>query len=404
MSRVLLISHELSVTGAPNSLLRHARYLSGAGHDVDVWTYRDGPLRAEYEKAGFVPKVVEDSRDAVKAEFEKSDRYDLIVCNTIRTYRAVDVLQRYGIPVVWFVRETLLLDEDMWVNPDFARVFRSFYNLYTVSEYNAGIVRRYNPNVRVVHNSVADVFPCFSEIGDEVRFGYIGSIMPVKGVDVLLEAFSEVKADMPGCSLKIAGRPWTDFGKDVFSRYRDAPGVEWLGEVRDEAKDSFFGGIDVLCVPSLDEPSGLTVIEGTMYGKAIVTTDRTGANYLVSAANGRIVAAGDGNSLAKAMLELVRKRRELPELQRCSRESYLEAGTVDVERGAVLKMLNDNIDNPPVVGYRLGNDRPSWFFHEDRTLSGHRRFWLFGCKVFSCRGRGVYGGDGKPARKGEMRA
>jgi glycosyltransferase involved in cell wall biosynthesis len=381
------------VTGAPNSLLRHARYLSGAGHSVDVWTYRDGPLRAEYEKAGFIPKVVEDSRDAVRSEFAKDGKYDLIVCNTIRTYRAADVLQRCGIPVVWFVRETLLLDEDMWVNPDFARVFRSFYNLYTVSEYNAGIVRRYNPDVRVVHNSVVDRFSGYPEIGGGVRFGYIGSIMPVKGVDVLLEAFSEVKADMPGCSLKIAGRPWTDFGKDVFSRYRDAPGVEWLGEVRGEAKDSFFGGIDVLCVPSLDEPSGLTVIEGTMYGKAIVTTDRTGANYLVSAANGRIVAAGDGNSLAKAMLELARSREGLPEMQRRSRERYLEDGTPDAERAAVLRMLEDNLGKPPAVKHRLGSDRVNPVFHEDRTLSGHRRFYLFGIKVFSCRGKGVYEGS-----------
>ena len=403
--KILLVSHELSVTGAPNSLLRQAKYFLEAGHEVSVWTLSDGDLRPRYEDVGLNPVLIENSRSLIAGEFEKlARRPDFIVCNTIRTYRAVDVLQRFGIPVVWFIRETRLLDEDMWTDPGFAAVFRRFYNLYTVSEYNAEIIRRYNANVRVVHNAVGDRFTGFSELGEGVRFGFIGSIMPVKGVDVLLKAFAKVKAEEPGCTLRIAGRPWTDFGRNMFAEYSLAPGVEWVGEVQGSSKDEFFASVDVLCVPSLDEPSGLTVIEGAMYGKAVITTDCTGANYLVSGSSGRVVAAGDVEALAAAMLELVRKRRELPELQRCSRESYLEAGTVDVERVAVLKMLNDNIDNPPVVGYRLGNDRPSWFFHEDRTLSGHRRFWLFGCKVFSCRGRGVYGGDGKPARKGEMRA
>ena len=80
MARILLVSHEMSVTGAPNSLLRHAGYMRDAGHEVAVWTHRDGPLRARYEAAGFRPVVVVDSRRAVKSAFESSAKtYDLVV-------------------------------------------------------------------------------------------------------------------------------------------------------------------------------------------------------------------------------------------------------------------------------------------------------------------------------------
>ena len=103
MSRILLVSHELSVTGAPNSLLRQARYMRDAGHEVEVWSFRDGPLRARYKEAGFVPRIVRDSRAELKAAADSSRPFDFILCNTIRSYRAADVLQRRGIPCVWFV-------------------------------------------------------------------------------------------------------------------------------------------------------------------------------------------------------------------------------------------------------------------------------------------------------------
>ena len=398
--RILLVSHELSVTGAPNSLLRQAKYLREAGYETDVWTFKDGELRERYEEAGFRPEVVADSRKAVteklkslKVEKSKSsgpfNHYDLAICNTTRTYRAVDALWHCGVPVVWFIRETRVLDEDFWLNKDFAQTFAQFGNLYTVSEYNAEVVRRYNPNVRVIHNAVADKFRSFAQTGESVRFGFIGSCTKVKGLDVLIAAFAEVRREIPGCTLTIAGKPWTEFGRKLHEATKDAPGVVWAGEVQGAAKEAFFGGVDVLCVPSLDEPSGLTLIEGCMYGKAVVTTDHTGSSYLVGSDSGRIVPAGDAKALAAAMTEIARNPERIPAMQRAARERYLEGGTTEKERECVLKMVEENAGRALPVRGRMRKDGASWLFREERTYSGHRRFYFCGFKFFSCRGRGI---------------
>ena len=387
VSRILLVSHELSVTGAPNSLLRHARYMRDAGHDVTVWTYRDGPLRARYEESGFVPQLVEDSRGAVVAAANAERPFDFIVCNTIRTYRAADVLQRCGVPCVWFVRETLVLDEDYWMNPDFARVFRNFGNLYTVSDYNADVVRAYNPNVRIVRNAVPDSFRGFPERVDRVRFGYIGSYIASKGVDVLLDAFAEVRAANAACELILAGKPWTEWGLALHDAHASDAGVRWVGEVQGEDKERFFDSVDVLCVPSLDEPCGLTVLEGLMHGRAVVTTDHTGAKYAVGADCGRVVGAGSVRELAEAMSELC-NAGDFGVMCRSARASYLRCATPDQERESVLRMLADNIGATQVVKGRLGSDETP-FFHEVRSMTGRRRFYLGGLKVFSMKGRGV---------------
>ena len=385
--RILLVSHEMSVTGAPNSLLRQAGYFRSAGYAVDVWTYSGGALESRYRDAGFNPRPVEDDRKAIKAAYDaRPGDYDLVICNTIRTYRAVDVLWHLGAPVAWFVRETKLLDEDFWLGGDFAALFRRFGNLYTVSPYAAGIVRRYNPHVRVICNSVPDAFVRAGTMTGRVRFGFIGSLIKVKGVDLLVAAFERIRQRFPNCELRIAGRLSVGIGEELSERTRNDPAIVWLGEVQGEDKRVFFDSIDVLCVPSLDEPSGLTVLEGAMYGKALITTDCTGANYIVDDSCGRIVRAGDAGALAVALSEFA--AMDSSRLRSCcerARERYLEAGSSRQERERVLAMVEEVRSAPSAKG-RLRLAEKPWF-HVTRYFDGRRRYYLGGLRLLTLHGK-----------------
>ena len=376
--RVLLVSHELSVTGAPNSLLRQARYFLSAGCAVDVWTMAEGELLARYREAGLSPELVANDRRAIEAKYaERRIRYDLAVCNTICTYKFVDVLRRCGMPVVWFIRETKLLDESIWWDQDFERVFRSFPNLYTVSEYNAAVIRDYNPRVRVIHNAVADQFAGFSPVTKSIRFGFIGSFIPVKGLDILIEAFRKVRAGFPDLKLHIAGRISVGDGEKLAAETSGDSSIVWVGEVQGEAKRAFFDSIDVLCVPSLDEPCGLTVLEAAMYGKAVVTTDRTGANYVVDGSSGRIVRAGDVESLAAALRDMASMGgNAIRAMGEHARTRYLKLSSPEVERAAVLKMLDDNAGRVPHVWRRMRYEDESPLVVEKRYEDGRRLFYF----------------------------
>jgi len=361
-----------------------------AGYAVDVWTLAGGDLTPRYEEKGLKPELVANEKRAIREKYEANPvRYDLIVCNTIRTWRAVDVLRRYRLKVVWFVRETMHLDEDYWFNTEFAALFRRFYNLYTVSEYAADVVRRYNRKVKIIHNAVPDRFDRFTPATDRVRFGFIGSFGAAKGLEKLLEAFRRVRVTFPNAELVIAGGVPAETAARLRAETADEPSVRWLGVVQGEAKRAFFDAIDVLCVPSLDEPSGLTVIEGAMYAKALVTTDRTGANYLVDGTNGRIVRAGDVESLAKALDDLA--SLDADSLRRCcerSRELYLEKGTPEAERTAVLRMVEESPRAPRVwLPMRLDDQVP--LFHETHYEDGRRRVYFRNVRLWTLQGRGV---------------
>ena len=341
--RILLVSHELTLTGAPASLLRHAKYLQEAGHELAVWSFRDGPLGQSFRALGLPPRILGQGYEALRAACDASaPNVDLALCNTIVTWRCAELLHARGVPVAWFVRETCKLDLWYAEKPAFAKFFRTFPGLYCPSARTAEVIRLYNPTVRVIRDSIDDSFTQYAPLGEKVRFGYIGSIIRPKGVDLLTEAFLRFHRRHPGVTLRLAGDTNRPLGHELTRRTADVPEIIWQGSVQGEAKKSFFDAIDVLFVPSLEEAFGLTVLEGAMYGKVVVATDRIGASDIVAGQGGALVRAGNRHDLERAMdLFATMRPEELRRRQEAMRESFLKGGTTIQERAGVLRMVAD---------------------------------------------------------------
>ena len=76
--------------------------------------------------------------------------------------------------------------------------------------------------------------------------------------------------------------------------------VDFLGWVAEP--DRFYGAIDVLCVPSRDEPFGIVVLEGFAQGTPVIAAAVGGPRELIQdGVNGCLFAAGDANALAHAL-------------------------------------------------------------------------------------------------------
>ena len=97
--RILLLSHEMTYTGAPNSLLNVARVLRRHGHRVTVYTLADGPFKKEFHRRGFRVRIL-------RAELPRisGGRYDLVIANTIFCGRQAQKLQE-KIPTLLYIRE-----------------------------------------------------------------------------------------------------------------------------------------------------------------------------------------------------------------------------------------------------------------------------------------------------------
>ena len=384
--KILLVSHEFSVTGAPFVLLWITKFLKNNGHDISVWSLRDGPLKDDFIKSGVNPLIIQDDKRSIfKLYQEQNIHYDLIICNTVCTYKCVDVLQRFKTPVIWYIHETKFLDDFLPSRPDCVELLKSFYNIYTVSDWNATVLKKYNSNVKVIKNGVKDEFENYTLLSDHVRFGFIGSIIPVKGIDLLIDSFTNVLKDYPTATLDIAGNYSEDFGKNLKEKTKDISNIRWLGVVQKEEKKRFFDNIDVLCVPSLDDPCPLTVLEGVMLGKLIITTDKVGSNYVCkNGENGYITSAGSTDELVHAISQLCVNHQNMSSMQQKSREMYLKMATFAQYEENVFKMVEDNVNNLPIVNTKLKCERRK-ILCKKKGENGKRTYYFLGIKIFSYR-------------------
>jgi glycosyltransferase involved in cell wall biosynthesis len=133
--------------------------------------------------------------------------------------------------------------------------------------------------------------------GEEFRYLFVGRLIERKGIDVLLEAFRQVR----GGELRIVGDgPLREL---VESAAAHDPRIRLLGYRDGAALANAYREAHLLIVPSLYEAWGLVVHEGLAHGLPVVVTDQVGAgdDLIDSGTNGYVVRAGSAHALAEAM-------------------------------------------------------------------------------------------------------
>jgi glycosyltransferase involved in cell wall biosynthesis len=147
------------------------------------------------------------------------------------------------------------------------------------------------------------------DVGEEFVWLTAGRIVPAKDFPNLLRAFGIVRAASPEARLWVAGaamddqlNPVKNFVLGGAQGFMDQ--VRWLGLRRD--MPALLDAADGFVLASAWEGMPLVVGEAMAMGKPVVATDVGGVRELVGDA-GSIVAAGNSEALAEAMLRLMRE-------------------------------------------------------------------------------------------------
>jgi len=142
------------------------------------------------------------------------------------------------------------------------------------------------------------------------HFLFLGTLYPVKGIDVLLLAMRDVLTKHPNARLELVGN---DLLGGAYHRDAERMGlsdaVQFSGPVDARRVGEVLRRCDVLVLPSRHDGWGVVLNEAASIGRALISTDACGAaHHLIRPnENGFRVAAGDRNSLAEAMLAYCRE-------------------------------------------------------------------------------------------------
>jgi glycosyltransferase involved in cell wall biosynthesis len=142
-----------------------------------------------------------------------------------------------------------------------------------------------------------------------LRLLFIGRLHPKKGIPLLLEALSQLRATGIDAVLDVAGSGDEAYARVLageVQRLALGPAVRFVGFVTGEAKEQLLGSAHVFVLPAYDENFGISVAEAMAYGVPVVVSEAVGiAEDVNEARAGRICATGDAAALAGAVKELM---------------------------------------------------------------------------------------------------
>lgn len=341
--RLLLVQYSSNLDGSAFSGLMLANGLREAGWDTHVTFAFEGPIIERYRADGHEVRVVPHKSwlrtrhhayfvrnflreraaarrfDEVFAEVQP----DLVYVNTCVSLAGVIAARRHRAPCLWHLRE--LFDDvggEMRVPFGFKPFVRACIRTRaTRLVVNSEAVARnmLGPSaspVDVVPNAVNASF--FEHTGDQqtarrklglpeqgTLLGVPGTLRPMKGHPFFFNALRDLgDADLVVAVTGGGTSAYTQELKALTERLGVAAQVRFMGYVEDMR--SFYRACDLVCIPSVAEPFGRTVIEAFAAGTPVVATAVGGIREtVVDGHTGMLVAYGDTKALANRLRQVV---------------------------------------------------------------------------------------------------
>ncbi len=293
LKNVLLISHELSMTGAPIALHYLARQLQQDGVFTTILSPKDGPLRGEIVNEGFTV-IIDDSITGSTEWLKWAKSFDLIVVNTVVIFHVINQLSGMDIPVIWWVHDGEMSFE-LGANELLPQKIGHNVMALGGGGYAKCILDKYRPAYHA--DELIYCVPDFADTlddelsilidrkGKEFLFSSVGSIDARKGQDVFVDAIRRLPAEyIERCHFLFVGRGNEDKVYDkVVKLQQDFPeNVSMITEVsRKEIRD-IYRQSDVVVCTSRDDPMPVFMTESLMLSRPVICSEYTGTYSLIT--------------------------------------------------------------------------------------------------------------------------
>lgn len=346
--RILLVSHEMTYSGAPHSLLRICRVLRGT-YNLTVWTLKAGPFEREFKNLGIDVKSISVADLSNPEIIKEIKTFDLAICNTIATDTICAELEKY-VRCIWYIREAHNIPK--WLNNNNQRFFENHKNtdIYCVSEYAKQFIdKTFNTNVGVCHNCVEDYNDGYKKKfykNGQLNVLVMGNFEPRKNFGIVIEAIEKLPEKYKQkIHLNIVGRSFNGpCSTSILSAVNRNANISYLGEISDiNDKINLYKETDIVIVPSTDESCSLVALEGIMMGCPIIVSKNVGAQYVVDDNVGWIFDTNSSDELCNIFQDVLAGHANLPKMGIAARKKYMETSNMDIYQQNILNIVQKSI-------------------------------------------------------------
>ncbi|WP_342629183.1 glycosyltransferase [Nguyenibacter vanlangensis] len=341
---ILLVSHDLTGSGAPKVLYDIAQTLTREGHYVLVLSPSDGVFRKPLQDASIDIIIDPLCIEAHDSFINLAKNFDFVLCNTIVTWEIPKKLK--GLTKVYlYSHESDLIRHFAETKPEFVGSLQSASGLLAAGPLTARKLTQLTGVVPYILPGCAE--PKKSQLrlnSFEVVISVVGTYEPRKGQDLAIAAYAclpeEYKAVV---KLKFAGRTNDrHFRSKIEKISKNYSNITLFDHLSHEDVQDFLSSSDIVLVPSRDDPLPLVSMEALSLGKILICADTVGtSHYIEDGVSGFIVSPLSPEGIRDVLVKVIKNRSKWAEISSKGKMVYNKYFTPDVFRSNIKKFINE---------------------------------------------------------------
>lgn len=322
--RVLVLTHELSLTGAPLVLVQAVKALLQFGYSVLVASPTDGPLRKTYLQME-IPVIIDPQLQYNFNYIKIGYDFNFVFVSTVVLWQCIEELGKTSIPVFWWIHDSRIGYENnlRYILP---KMIGENISLYCGGSYAQNVIKEFRPlyKSKLLLYGVEDFSLQISTTvdrsywnlpKDKYVFANIGQICKRKGQDILCKAIYQLpNAVRDKCVFVFVG---SIIDRNIYSNIMKLKkiypeNIVYIKEMPYDLLKEFYREIDGVICSSVDDPLPAFVTEALMMTKICVCSKNTAFNSLiVPKKSGYLFESGNIDELT----EIIKYIIENPDVQ-----------------------------------------------------------------------------------------
>lgn len=337
--RILLISPNMGLTGAPLMLFNAACILNKNNYQVEVAAFLDGELVYEYLKEK-IPVSIFNDFNFEKYDMTKFMQYDMVFINTLLLYSFAKELSKRKIPVFWWIHEEdypyryLHLEKNEIQEIPFLSIYGVGNRVIKAFEEKIGISIKNMLYGIEEPNEKMQIIP-----KEKLVFAVIGSVCKHKAQELFCHAVNE------------HWNIWKDEAEfwiigdivdkiDIINDKR----VRLFGTLEHKELMRLYSNIDVVVCPSYHDSMPCVVSEAMMLQKTCIVSSAVGqADYMTSYVDGLTFKTGDKMALGECISWAINNRHELKQMGKNAYKIYQKYFQISKFEKELLKAVDEVI-------------------------------------------------------------
>ncbi len=330
--KILLLTHSLSLTGAPRALFNLAKVLQKKGLEPVVLSPSFGDLEKELENNGiefYIEPILlmrllfQD--ETIKAFFQS---FSIIVFNTLPSLRYAPFITSENKKLAW-IHEARLAFEREAAMVDVHKLFENIDEVYSVGEYSKSYTDKYieksKSNILLYAIKEFENSKHIMQKDKQFSFAIFGHCSERKGHDVFIKAVQKLPKEVKeACVFKIIGKiDERKFSQNI-KRVAQEEGIICTGQLSYIDTLSEMSRIDCVVCPSTDDPMPMVCTEAFMLQKTVLVSTQTGTAYFIKHGDNGYVFDVEEDILCKLLVDVYTHRSKLELIGKEARKIYLQ--------------------------------------------------------------------------------